>query len=40
MGSIRFAGTQIEGLSPSKIVKMGLIHILEGRGLFSADERL
>jgi len=34
-GSIEFAGTSIVGRPPSKIVRLGLSHVPEGRGMLS-----
>ena len=39
-GEIWFSGVRIDGVSPSRIVKMGLVHIQEGRGIFPPDECL
>jgi branched-chain amino acid transport system ATP-binding protein len=33
-GEIWFAGKRIEGVSPTNIVKMGIVHVPEGRRLF------
>jgi branched-chain amino acid transport system ATP-binding protein len=35
-GEIWFSGKRIDGLSPNQIVKMGIIHVPEGRRLFPA----
>jgi branched-chain amino acid transport system ATP-binding protein len=33
-GTIRFLGEEIQGLSPDEIVKRGISHVPEGRGIF------
>ena len=33
-GEIRFQGKRIDGLSPTEIVRMGIVHVPEGRMLF------
>jgi branched-chain amino acid transport system ATP-binding protein len=35
-GEIWFSGKRIDGLSPTNIVKMGIVHVPEGRRLFPA----
>jgi branched-chain amino acid transport system ATP-binding protein len=35
-GEIWFSGKRIDGLSPTQIVKMGIVHVPEGRRLFPA----
>lgn len=35
-GSVEFAGTRIERMRPQHIARLGMAHVLEGRGLFPA----